>query len=188
MPVSSTKSGVGSFCRELLPSPIDVYGECDRFNRNGWAKLKSGCPFHVSKSKRSFFVHRSGGSKCFGCDWAGDMIAFVMKRNGLNFRGACQRLGCWRERGKPGKPKVTQAVPSLVLDFVIDGVQYTAEIVDEPKNDLRVLRRIHAEAKDRLQEIHNGDVERLPGEEEIQWSIMANSWTLIEMELADYVR
>ena len=69
------------------------------------------------------------------------------------------------------------------MDFVIDGVEHHAEIADEPKNEVQQLRRYYAAAKDRLAEVHDDDAEKFEGEGEIQWSILANSWQLIQWEL-----
>lgn len=50
------------------------------------------CPFHPEKSP-SFFVNDAKGfGHCFGCDWHGDQIKFVMDREGCSFREAYQRL------------------------------------------------------------------------------------------------
>jgi CHC2 zinc finger len=138
--------GSGKFCRELLPPARGFYeqelGKLTRPNRQGWAL--TNCPFHQSKNKRSFSVNvESGGFYCFGCDArGGDVIAFLRKREGYSFKRACQALGCWREGGTPVRPRFTHVMPYLVMDFTIDDVQYWADVVDEPKNDLQVLRRI----------------------------------------------
>jgi hypothetical protein len=188
----STNRGEAAFCPELKPPPRSFYekelGKLGRPNRKGWASADPPC--HESKSKKSFVVNlRSGSYRCWGCGIkGGDVIDFLRWREGYSFKRACQVLGCWTESGKTTKPKCTRVLSHLVMDFAIEGVQYQAEVQDRPKNDLELLRRIHAEAKDRLHEIRNGDAERVAGEEEIQWGIMAESWALIEMELTDYVR
>lgn len=56
------------------------------FGRNRMAR----CPFHDDKTP-SFSVH-NGRGRCFGCHWKGDVIAFTMERDGLNFLDAVRRL------------------------------------------------------------------------------------------------
>jgi DNA primase len=58
------------FDRSLLPIPAEFYrkeiGSLTRPNRKSWAL--GNCPFHESKSKKSFSVHlRDGGFICLGC-------------------------------------------------------------------------------------------------------------------------
>ena len=51
-------------------------------------ELKNGkccCPFHQEKTP-SFSVHKEGNfGHCFGCNWSGDTIAFVMQKNNIKF-------------------------------------------------------------------------------------------------------
>jgi DNA primase len=56
------------------------------------AKPRGQCPFHGSKSD-SFVVDKAGQrAKCWGCDWSGDAIRFVMDNEGLSFVDALARL------------------------------------------------------------------------------------------------
>jgi len=90
------------FDRALLPPARSFYqaelGELRRADRKGWARPKSGCPFHASESKKSFFVNvDSGGFYCFGCDAkGGDVLAFVRLRYQLDFKAAAKELGALR--------------------------------------------------------------------------------------------
>jgi hypothetical protein len=95
------------FDRALLPDGFTFYraelGELGRADRKGWALAKSGCPFHQSESKRSFFVHRDGAFNCFNCGAkGGDVIAFLLLRDRVTFKSAAQQLGAWREDMTPG--------------------------------------------------------------------------------------
>jgi len=88
------------FDRSLLPPSRTFYerelGKLGREDRNGWSRVRSGCPFHASESKTSFYVHRSGGFYCHGCNSkGGDVVAFMRQRYNLSFKQAAQELGCW---------------------------------------------------------------------------------------------
>jgi hypothetical protein len=180
------------FRKELLPPAASFYerelGELRRPSR-GWASPKAGCPFHDSKSKTSFSVNLdTGGFYCFGCGAkGGDVAAFVMLRDKVDFKAAAQSLGAWDDGLQIGAIVVrrpTVLVPYLALDFSIEGIEYHSEAIpDEPKTELQQTRRFYAQAKDRLTQIRNGDAEEFEGEEESQWGILAASWELIQMEV-----
>jgi hypothetical protein len=178
------------FRPEFLPMPLLFYREQGvkpgRPNHKGWCPGQ--CPFHNSKSGKSFAVHIDGAFVCRGCGVRGhDVIAFLRLRYDLSFKEACQQLGCWDD---DGKERTRNPIPRrlgrhLIAAFIIDGVEYRAEIEDEPKTELQRLRKFHAAAADRLTEIRQGDTEKFEGEEEVEWAIMASSWELIQLELAD---
>src|SRR2546430_296612 len=85
--------------RELLPLAQMYYereiGRLSRPDRKGWAR--ANCPFHKSKSHRSFSVQlHSGAFFCHGCGAKGhDLVAFVMRRDGVTFVEAAKSLGAW---------------------------------------------------------------------------------------------
>jgi hypothetical protein len=63
-------------------------------NRGGrWVGL---CPFHSEKTP-SFQVHQDSSGKwrfrCWGCGVNGDLVDFVQRRYGLDFKGALNHLG-----------------------------------------------------------------------------------------------
>src|SRR5205085_132085 len=69
----------------------DVVGETVRLTRAG-RNLKGLCPFHSEKTP-SFVVYPNNASyHCFGCGANGDIFGFVMKTEGLDFRGALEKL------------------------------------------------------------------------------------------------
>jgi DNA primase len=76
--------------------PIDFYRHelpDAKLKRHGW---NDGglCPFHDDRKTGNFRVNLTTGAfKCFACGtYGGDIIAFTMKRYGLNFREALQTL------------------------------------------------------------------------------------------------
>jgi len=182
------------FRPELLPLPRIFYqseiASLTRPNRKGWAL--GNCPFHKSKSRRSFGANLdSGAFFCHGCHAKGDIISFVMQRDGLDFKNACKSFGAWEsddERKCVIKERRGPVIPYLLFEFEVEGIQYHIEIKDEPKTELQQLRRFVSEAADRLREIHNGDAEKFEGEEEAQWAILAYTWELIQIEVSADVR
>jgi DNA primase len=96
------------FDRSALPSPRTFYssefGGLPRENSKGWTSAE--CCFHQSETrgrKRSKPLRinvREGNFKCMACDArGGDVLAFVMLRDGVNFQRAAERLGAWKGTG-----------------------------------------------------------------------------------------
>jgi hypothetical protein len=106
--------------RAKLPDAKSWYerelGELARPDRKGWARVRRGCPFHPSKSKKSFFVNvQHGGYRCFGCDaGGGDMIAFVMKFHHQDFRGALKLMGVRDDFTPTPKKKIVMSTDRYV--------------------------------------------------------------------------
>jgi CHC2-type zinc finger protein len=190
----SQSSPARRFRKDLLPQPRTFYerelGEFRRQDSHGWAKPKAGCPFHPSKSKQSFSVNlRTGGFYCFGCQAkGGDIVAYVMKRDGLGFIDAAKALGAWDDAGGITRHRFTVPVRFLVLEFVIDGAAYRAEVRDNPKNDpqprqaesyfaaeywLYRIEEIYTDSNARLSELRQGASRAFPEEEETHWGILA---------------
>lgn len=75
--------------RVPIESIIGSYVRLERSNN----LLKCMCPFHQERTA-SFFVYRGGDPHyhCYGCGLHGDVIAFVMAIEGLDFTEAYRRL------------------------------------------------------------------------------------------------
>jgi hypothetical protein len=172
------------FRRDLLPPPAVFYGEAlgKLFRpRRGWAQ--GDCVFHQSRSKKSFSINlATGGFFCHGCGAkGGDVVAFLMRRDGIDFVSAAKQLGGWDDAPGARSTCLQKIVVGrdLVLDFEIDGTKYTVSVHDDDRDSLHLLRRIFHQAKDRLGELHRGGLERSEGETELQWQLMADSFDLI---------
>ncbi len=84
----------------------EAVGEKVRLTRAG-RNLKGLCPFHSEKTP-SFVVYPKDGSyHCFGCGESGDVFTFLMKTEGLDFRGALEKLA--HKTGVELKPRNEQA-------------------------------------------------------------------------------
>jgi DNA primase len=70
---------------------VEVIGGAIRLHKAG-GTFKGLCPFHQEKTP-SFNVNPAKQIyHCFGCGAGGDVFAFVMKREGLDFMGAVRQL------------------------------------------------------------------------------------------------
>lgn len=83
-------SGIVAEIKTKLPV-LDLVGETVPLKRAGTA-YKGLCPFHTEKTP-SFIVSPERETwHCFGCGEHGDIFTFVMRRDGIDFREALQRL------------------------------------------------------------------------------------------------
>ena len=165
------------FRRERLPPPRAFYereiGKLRHPNSKGWSRTR--CPFHPSKTGHSFSVNlNTGAFHCFGCyTRGGDAVSFIMQRYGLSFTESVRSLGALDGDTRARGLLPTAPVRTLVLDYVIEGVPYRAQINDEPRSYREMIRRFYWEASDRLIELSQGDSESYVGEREDCWARMA---------------
>ena len=83
----------------------DVVGEYVRLRKSGPSRYMGLCPFHNEKSP-SFTVHVVHQFyKCFSCGAGGDVVKFVMEKEGLSFYEALKSLA---ERYGIAMPKRSQ--------------------------------------------------------------------------------
>ncbi|HVA87819.1 MAG TPA: CHC2 zinc finger domain-containing protein [Candidatus Saccharimonadales bacterium] len=67
----------------------------------GTNRFSARCPFHDDHVPSLLVDERDGHFHCFGCQAHGDVIDFVMRREGIGFAEACQRLS---EAAIPTRP------------------------------------------------------------------------------------
>ena len=83
-----------AFSRELLP-PVEQFfrSNTQRFRRYG-RRARAVCPFHPRAEHQNLSIELDRGLyHCFACGESGDLITFVMQRDGVDFREAARRLG-----------------------------------------------------------------------------------------------
>ena len=85
-----TSSGVVAEIKSKL-SVLEVVGEAVQLKRAGSA-YKGLCPFHAEKTPSFVVTPDRDTWRCFGCGEGGDIFTFVMRRDGLDFREALERL------------------------------------------------------------------------------------------------
>ena len=86
----STSSGITAEIKSKLPV-LDVVGETVTLKRAGTVH-KGLCPFHAEKTPSFIVTPDRETWHCFGCGEHGDIFTFVMRRDGLDFREALERL------------------------------------------------------------------------------------------------
>lgn len=88
------------FDRSRLPDPLTFYqGEGLQITGRG-AWRRANCIF--CESRDNFNLHvESGGFHCWSCPArGGDVVAYVMARDGCDFVTAAKALGAWIDDGK----------------------------------------------------------------------------------------
>lgn len=89
-----------AFDRSRLPEPL-AYFEGEGLTLKGPGRWKTAaCTFHGGRD--SMRVNIGGGAwVCMSCgEKGGDVLAFHMRRHGLEFVDACRAIGAWVEDGK----------------------------------------------------------------------------------------
>ncbi len=74
-----------SLTTQAMEVPFDTLLE---FNKTG----KAPCPFHEEKQASFTWIKSSNRGYCFGCNWKGGIVDFVMARNNLSFQDAVRSL------------------------------------------------------------------------------------------------
>ncbi|MGB9072740.1 MAG: CHC2 zinc finger domain-containing protein [Terriglobales bacterium] len=184
-------AGQGAFDRGRLPPARTFYerelGKLTRPSR-GWSRGR--CPFHKSKSGTSFSVNlENGGFHCFGCGvHGGDVLAFVMLRDHLNFKAAAQSLGAWQDvtpaerlQLDVAKAKREREREEAAAAKELERRQRLA-IRDEVHTDARIWK----EAAQRLSELRRGATPISEGEEEACWAVMSLAFKDLHDAEAEY--
>ena len=94
---------------------VDLVSEAGVKLRHAGKNYTGFCPFHDNKKTPAFVVWPESGTwRCFGqCNEGGDIFKFIMKREGLDFKDALQKLadraGVKIESFTSEKPEVKEA-------------------------------------------------------------------------------
>jgi len=107
---------------------VDLVSEAGVKLRHAGKNYTGFCPFHENKHTPAFVVWPESGTwRCFGqCNEGGDIFKFIMKREGLDFKDALQKLadraGVKVESFVAEKPEAKEAnehLRTLLEDIII---------------------------------------------------------------------
>ena len=142
--------------------------------------LIGACPFHESKSRRSFSVDpKKQVWYCHGCTEGGDVIGFYERLHHTGFRGAVEllaiRAGVELEEvtvspvliERIRNEKLLREVEQRITDSIQLHYLYVLRQYDHAR---RHFRRVSA----RLDALNDGAAERFPNELETAWHALAD--------------
>jgi len=138
----------------MKPSVTEVIGSYVNLRRIG-KEYRGLCPFHNEKTP-SFYVNEDKGVfNCFGCGEHGDVITFIEKIEGVDFKGALAHLGL--SHGTMARPKTRKSIE-----------RQAAETITAWANEMSL------EISARMRVLGNGllDGEPTEGYCERQWAIL----------------
>ena len=124
---------------------VDLVSEAGVKLRHAGKNYTGFCPFHDNKHTPAFVIWPESGTwRCFGqCNEGGDIFKFVMKREGLDFKDALQKLadraGVKIESFQRETPQVKEAHERLRL-LLEDAVIYYRTHLFNNKEILAYLR------------------------------------------------
>ncbi len=108
---------------------LDLVSEAGVKLRRSGRNYTGFCPFHDNKHTPAFVVWPESGTwRCFGeCNEGGDIFKFLMKKEGIDFKEALQRLaeraGVTLERLQPERPEQREEYERL-RRLLEDAVQF----------------------------------------------------------------
>lgn len=104
---------MGEFNRDRLPDPVS-YFESEGLTLRGAGKWRTTrCEFHDGSDSLRVNTE-SGGWVCMACgEKGGDVLAYAMRRHGLEFVEAARMLGAYTDDGKPHRGPVRPAGLSM---------------------------------------------------------------------------
>jgi hypothetical protein len=184
-----------AFCRELLPPALDFYqrelGVLGRPNRQGWCACR--CPFHHSKSGKSFAVHIDGAFVCRSgaCGVrGGDLVSFVQLRDNCNFRTACQNLGAWRDITEAERRKFDEqaAARARERDLASEAKARERARCIAIRDEIHLLVEIQSDVSSRLSELLKGGAPAYDNEVEDCWSVLSLALDDMRLTESEYLR
>ncbi len=103
---------------------VQVISQTVKLRRSGRQYLGL-CPFHANRHTPALVVWPEARLwKCYGaCNSGGDVIAFVMRRDGCDFRAACE----WLEREAGVAPRFSKSAAVPQLETLAEGPMPPAE-------------------------------------------------------------
>jgi len=79
-----------------VSNKIDIQTIKDNININSIITLNKAefciCPFHIDKTPSMKWYPKTQSLHCFSCGWHGDIISFLMERDGLTFKEVINKL------------------------------------------------------------------------------------------------
>jgi CHC2 zinc finger len=170
------------------PRPRDFYAEQGIVlsRPDGRGNTKGSCPFHRSKSGKSFSVDEcSGRWYCFGCHEGGDMLGFLRKRHGWSFKEAAQSLNAWNDlvpNERRRQIKEQKEARERELEEQSRVQEQDRKLRLSIREEVHTLAAAQRTANERLTELRRGALPAYEGEEEHCWQILAHHDELREAE------
>jgi CHC2 zinc finger len=169
----------------------DIVAERVPLRRSGSAFVGS-CPWHQSRSRRSFVVYPQKQTwRCWGCAVGGDVFSFFMRFAGISFPAAVKlvaNIAGGTVDGNTSKGVSEQLSTRTELGQVEKQV---AKILDaefmQAARELDRANRIQVRAGLRLAELLKGSIGRFAGETEFCWSALQHARALLPRLDAEFV-
>lgn len=112
-----------SLDRNMLPTPVDYFETRGQkvVGKRG-KHFRTTCAIHSSDGETLSVLREGGGFNCFSCGAkGGDIVAYAMQADDVDFVTACKSLGAWVDDGQPYTPQRPKPIPRsaamVVLEF-----------------------------------------------------------------------
>jgi hypothetical protein len=155
------------FDRSALPPAETFYRqEFDRLPRpsRGWVQVR--CVFHDDRRPSLSLNLHDGHFFCHGCGVkGGDVVSFVMQREGISFRCACERLRAWTDGSAESQRELERSRRERKR------LQSAAETIETEAKRLRMESRDYLHALDRIEHDISNRLRHDP--QEMYWEILS---------------
>jgi hypothetical protein len=156
------------FDRSALPPAETFYRqEFDRLPRpsRGWVQVR--CCFHNDRRPSLSLNLHQGHFFCHSCGVkGGDVISFLMQRDGLSFRRACERLRAWTDGSAESQREMERSRRERKR------LQSAAETIEAEAKRLRLQSRDYLHILDRIDREVSNRLQHDP-QEDIYWQILS---------------
>ena len=158
------------------PSIVEVLSSYTNLRRQGREYLGI-CPLHREKTASFYVNEEKGVAHCFGCQWSGDVIAFIQKIEGLSFKETLDHLDLTNQprptRAEVKKKQAVKETARNLADWVLTTSDGIAVRMREAGKRGQMVRDVLREAEMADKEFLQGEIGRVRRE----WTILTSALT-----------
>ncbi len=120
-----------TFIRQNLLTPVNYFeGRGQKIVGNRGKHFRTSCAIHGGDGETLSVLREDGGFNCFSCGAkGGDIVAYAMQADGVDFVTACRSLGAWVDddqspvHHQPTPFSARQALAMLAFEMTLGAIE-----------------------------------------------------------------